>query len=129
MIKKLKLVLATSIALVGAGAGFAAAKNFNHADRAMKQRYDVNNDGVLDDAERAKLKADRHGKRKAGNAARIAKFDTNKDGTLDDNERATMQRERSAARFKQLDSNGDGVLSPEEFAKPNHARGGMHKRR
>lgn len=111
MITKLKLVLATSIALVGAGAGFAAARNFGHGDRdAMKHRFDANEGGVLDDAERTR-------------------FEANKDGTLDDAERATTQRERSAARFKLLDSNGDGMLSADEFAKSNDPRHGMQKRR
>jgi hypothetical protein len=130
MIQKLKLVLATSIALIGAGAGFAIARNVDHDDRggraAMKQKFDTNKDGVLDESERAAMKEAR-AKRRAG---AVAKFDSNQDGKLDDSERGAMHAERSKLRFDKLDTNGDGVLSRDEFSKAKSGgfRHGMHKR-
>ncbi|MEO8706331.1 MAG: hypothetical protein ABI867_40250 [Kofleriaceae bacterium] len=126
MLKKMKLVLAASVLMIGAGAGFAIAKNVDHGDRGhMKEKFDTNKDGKLDDAERAQMKEERAKHR----AATVAKFDSNNDGKLDDTERNAMQAEHAKARFDKLDSNGDGVLSRDEFAKgkPGGFRHGMKR--
>ncbi|MBS1120130.1 MAG: calcium-binding protein [Deltaproteobacteria bacterium] len=131
LIKNLKLLLATSALLVGGTVGFAAARGADHDRQDMKDTFDENKDGKLDDAERAKLKAAAlamHGQRKA---ERLATFDTNKDGKLDDAERAVMRQQRVTERFKKLDANGDGALSLDEFRahQVRDDRGGRGHRR
>jgi hypothetical protein len=112
-------VLVASALLAGA-AGVAGAQGM--AGRgALKQKFDLNKDGVLDQAERAKLKQAKQAVRKAD---AIAKFDANKDGSLDKGEKAVMRDQRASMRFGKLDTNHDGVLSLDEFK----TRGGGHHR-
>jgi Ca2+-binding EF-hand superfamily protein len=132
MFTKLKLILATSVLVIGGAAGFAAAHGGGGAkgDRqGMKEKFDTNKDGKLDDSERAAMKAAMEAKRSQRKAEMLAKFDTNKDGKLDPAERAVMKQETSAAAFKKLDANGDGVLSRAEFAAADGRghHGGMRK--
>ena len=72
MIKGLKFMLAGSIVLIGAGAGFAAARTVTHGNRdAVMQTFDASNerfkqldrnrDGVLSAAEFATLNLHRGG--------------------------------------------------------------------
>lgn len=111
MSKKLKLVFATSLVLVGSLVGIAAAQGDHH-------------DGARGD--RAAMKE----KWKAKKEQMLLKFDFNKNGALDDNEKDAMRAERSAKMFEKLDANGDGVLSKAEFAAGKQARGfGKHHRR
>ena len=110
--KKLKLVFATSLVLVGSVIGIAAAQG--------------DHDGG--DRGRAGMKE----KWKERKEAMLLKFDFNKNGELDDNEKDAMKAERSAKMFEKLDANGDGVLSKAEFAAQKHARGfgrGHHRGR
>ena len=112
MIKKLKLVVATSALLIGGVAGFAGAQGLHRG--AMKQKFDANADGKLDDAERTKLKAAMdvmHAQRKAEMR------------TLDPAERSAMHQAKTAARFKKLDANADGMLSLDEFKAAAGGRG------
>ncbi|MGE0400958.1 MAG: hypothetical protein AB7T06_29885, partial [Kofleriaceae bacterium] len=100
--KKLKLMFATSLVLVGSVVGIAAAQG-DHDDggdrAAMKEKW------------------------KAKKEAMLLKYDFNKNGSLDDNEKQAIHAERSAKRFEKLDANGDGVLSKAEFAAGKQARG------
>ena len=129
MMTKIKLALVTSISLLAGAAGVAAAHG--GADGAgtgnrkaeILAKYDTNGDGKLDDAERAKMKADVQAKRAVRKAERLAKYDTNKDGKLEPAERQAMRAEMSAERFAKLDTNGDGVLSKDEFAAGAAMRG------
>jgi len=105
--KKLKLVFATSLVLVGSAVGIAAAQDHDDGgDRAgMKEQW------------------------KEKKEAMLLKYDFNKNGSLDDNEKEAMRAERSAKMFEKLDANGDGVLSKAEFASGKQARGfGGHHR-
>ena len=128
MFTKFKLILATSVLMIGGAAGFAAAHGGGaKGDRqGMKEKFDTNKDGKLDDSERAAMKAAMEAKRSQRKAEMLAKFDTNKDGKLDPAERAVMKQERSASAFKKLDANGDGVLSPAEFAAAKAGGRGHH---
>ena len=109
--KKLKLVFATSLVLVGSVVGIAAAQGDHDGggDRAgMKEKW------------------------KERKEAMLLKFDFNKNGALDDNEKDAMRAERSAQTFEKLDANGDGMLSKAEFAAGKQARGfgrGHHRGR
>jgi hypothetical protein len=125
MFGRLKLVLAASIVLIGGAAGFALARD-GHRDRgAMKEKFDTNKDGKLDDAEAAKMKEARAERR----AKQVAKFDTNKDGKLDDGERAALRKSRNAEMFERLDKDGDGKLSLEEFSAGGGRGHGRHGKR
>jgi hypothetical protein len=125
---RLALVLAASIVLIGGAAGFALARD-GHGDRgAMKEKLDTNNDGKLDDAERARAKEMKEA-RAARRAKQVAKFDTNNDGKLDDAERAALRKSRNAEMFKRLDKDGDGKLSLEEFSAGGGRGHGRHGKR
>lgn len=99
--KKLKLVFATCLVLVGSVVGIAAAQGNDHdGDRAaMKEKW------------------------KEKKAEMLLSYDFNKNGVLDDNEKEAMFAERSAKLFEKLDTNGDGMLSPAEFSAGKQARG------
>jgi len=128
MLKKWKLVLATSALLVGGAAGFAAAKGHQGGDRkAMKEQFDINKDGTLDDAERAKLKEAFGAMRAQRKAEMLQKHDANRNGVLDPAEKQAMHVARAEARFAKLDVNRDGKVTIDEF-KAARGRGGMKQR-
>lgn len=129
MTKKLKLLLASTALAVGGLSGFAFAKGHMGPRKAMIEKFDVNKDGKLDDAEKAKLRETRQAMFAQKKAEKLAKFDANKNGTLDDAERIAMHDERVAKRFAMLDANGDGAITLDEMkaAKPHGKRGGHHR--
>ena len=98
MLKKYKLALATGLALAVATVGIATAdRGGDRGERKaqMKEKFDTNKDGQLDDAERAQMKA-------AFQARRA---------------------ERMEKKFAELDKNGDGVLSKDEFKELKNREG------
>jgi hypothetical protein len=125
MFTKLKLALATTAVLVGGVAGFAAAEG-RHDRQGMKEKFDTNQDGKIDDAERGPMKDAMKAMHAQKKAEMLAKFDANKDGKLDDTEKDAMKAERAALQFSHLDKDGDGKLSLDEFkaAKHHQGRGG-----
>ena len=125
MLTKLKLALFVSAPLVAGATTYAVAGGHSADHEAMKQKFDQNADGQLDDAERAQMKAAFEARRAERRAAMLAKFDRNHDGTLDDAERAAMRDAKLAERFARLDANGDGKISLDEF-KAGAAKGGFH---
>jgi hypothetical protein len=129
MTKKLKLLIASTALAVGGLSGFAFAKGHMGPRKAMIEKFDINKDGELDDAEKAKLREAKHAMFAQKKAEKLAKFDANKDGTLDGAERTAMHDARVAARFAKLDANGDGAITLDEMkaAKPHGKRGG-HQR-
>lgn len=114
MLTKLKLALALAVPLAAGATTYAVAQGQDHKAQ-MIQKFDANGDGVLDDAERAQMKAAFQEKRAERKAARLAKYDTNKDGKLEDNERIAMRDDLATERFQKLDKNGDGQLSLDEY--------------
>jgi hypothetical protein len=131
---KLKWIVAAAALCVAAAGGLALAKGHGDPARkqAMMQKFDANGDGVLDDAERTKMKEAFATHRAARKAARIARFDADRDGALSPAERAAMKDELAGKRFAKLDKNGDGTLSLDEFkagAGGHHRgdRGGRHR--
>jgi hypothetical protein len=127
MLTKLKLALLISAPLVAGAATYAAAQGGAPSRQTVIQKFDTNGDGVLDDAERANMRAAFAAKRAARRQAMLDKYDTNKDGTLEPAERAAMRNDLLTRQFQKLDSNGDGVISLDEF-KAGAAMGNRHGR-
>jgi hypothetical protein len=128
MLRKWKLLLATSAFVIAGFAGFAVAKGGSgaHGGKAgMLKKFDEDGDGKLSDAEKAKMQTVFAAKRAKRQAEALSKYDSNKDGTLDRTEKKAMRDDRTAERFKKLDKDGDGKLSLDEF----QSGGGMGKHR
>jgi EF hand domain-containing protein len=115
MLTKLKLALLISAPLVAGAATYAAAQGSAPSRQTLIQKFDKNGDGVLDDAERADMKAAFAAKRAAHRQAMLDKYDTNQDGKLEPAERTAMRNDLLTQRFQKLDVNGDGAISLDEF--------------
>ena len=105
----------------------APAEGRGRHHQEMKAAFDKNNDGVLDDAERAAMKAAFEAKRAARMKEALARWDANKDGTLSDAERQKMRHDRLVERFRAMDANGDGQISFSEFETAKAKLGRGHK--
>jgi hypothetical protein len=69
----------------------------------LLKKFDTNQDGILDETEKAAMEAKREELRKGGEARRaemMAKYDTDKDGQLSDAERAVMKADRQRAQIE-----------------------------
>ena len=123
---KLSILLsAATSALLIAGSAQAFEKSTSERADEIMERMDVNQDGVIDQADRD-----------AKQAERFAKIDTDGDGYLTQDELAAARQTRHEARaerrenrrgrmIEKLDQDGDGVLSEEEFnARPDRGEAG-----
>jgi hypothetical protein len=85
-------------------------------ERAL-ERFDADDDGVLDRRERAAARARTRAELRA---AREKRLDTDRDGTVEPSETArlralrTQAEQREQSFMRRFDRNGDGVLSDEE---------------
>ncbi|HEX7842591.1 MAG TPA: EF-hand domain-containing protein [Kofleriaceae bacterium] len=140
MLTKLKLALFIAAPLVAGATTYAFAQSGVDSSGGIKpdviQKFDQNGDGVLDDAERAQMKAAFAARRAEHKKQMLAKFDANHDGVLDDAERAQMKAAFAARRdaklterFQAMDKNGDGQLSLGEFKAGAGAAHHRHGRR
>ena len=98
--KSLTTMFRIALGLLALGLTTTIVKAKDEADkerkpsREMMKKYDANHDGMLDDAEKATMKADADAKAKEMKAANLAKYDVNKDGKLDDAEKAAMKADK-----------------------------------
>ncbi len=66
----------------------------------VKEKYDADKDGKLNDAEKAKLKADAKEKREEVKKEVLEKYDANKNGKLDSDEKEKLHADREAEKAK-----------------------------
>ncbi|HLL21051.1 MAG TPA: hypothetical protein VK427_02920, partial [Kofleriaceae bacterium] len=92
----------------------------------LVEKFDVDKDGKLDDAERTQLRAAKQAMFAQRKAEKLSQFDANKDGKLDGAERQVMHEQRVAARFARIDANKDGAITLEEMKAAGHHRRGFH---
>ncbi|CAM2907200.1 EF-hand domain-containing protein [Rariglobus hedericola] len=65
---------------------------------SVLKKYDANNDGKLDESEKAVMEAAKAKKKAEAEAKRLEKFDTNKDGKLDESEIAAEKKAKKDAK-------------------------------
>lgn len=120
MLNKTKLALVVSALALSAGSlGVAFARDDRGgpppAPKELIRKFDKNNDGKLDDSERAAMHADFKARHQEEHKKVLAQFDKNKDGKLDDAEREAMMDQKVTEHFKQLDTDGNGAVTLAEF--------------
>lgn len=95
----------------------------------LLKKYDTNQDGVLDEKEKAALEADKAKMMEK----RLEKFDANKDGKIDASEeaaekaakekaKAEMKAKNEAKRLEKWDANKDGKIDASEEAAEKAAK-------
>lgn len=85
---------ALTFGLATASAQDAEGKKEKGPSKADLAKYDANKDGQLDEAESAKMKAEKD----AARQARLEKYDKNNDGKINKNEQEAEKADKAAAR-------------------------------
>ena len=114
------LAIAAFGAISTAHAEDAPVSKEKKAPPAVLKKFDANNDGVLDEKEKAAWEADKAQKKAAEQAKRLEKWDANKDGKLDETEIAAEK----AAKKEHADKMKAGKAEKAEKAekKPEAAK-------
>ncbi len=115
------LALGTGALAEDAGAKAGCSKGGRHGGcrGGMWKQFDADGDGMLSDAEKAKLKAAWAVRREARKKEMLAKYDKDGDGELSRDEKAEAWKagsdEMRKKIFGKLDTSGDGKLSADEI--------------
>jgi len=127
MLKKTKLAITVSAFAISASlAGVAFAREGRGrggpgdnggppSPRELERKFDKNNDGKLDDAERAAMHAGLKARHDEHHKKMLAQFDKNRDGKLDDAERTAMMDQKVTEHFQKLDTDGNGAVTLAEL--------------
>jgi EF hand len=127
MLKKTRLAITVSAFAISAGiAGVAVARdgrgrggpgdnNGPPSPRELERKFDKNNDGKLDDTERAAMHAEFKARHDEQHKKVLAQFDKNRDGKLDDSERTAMMDQKVTEHFQKLDTDGNGAITLAEL--------------
>jgi len=91
-----RFVLLAFPLLVSAGFGQDAMEKPKSLPAAIMKKYDVDQDGLLSDSEKAAWKADVQRGRAEAQAKRLEKYDTNRDGKLDKAEKSEASKPGAA---------------------------------
>lgn len=106
--------------------GGKGGKGDGRMRQMLKQRFDANKDGKLDEAERAQAKEQMQKRR----AEFVAKWDKDGDGKLSDQEKEAAKAEHKKNMLEKFDKNGNGVIDEGERPQGKGPRGkGMQHRR
>ncbi|MET0261627.1 MAG: hypothetical protein ABW223_01925 [Rariglobus sp.] len=84
------------LAVLGAVTTLRAEGDEKKVPAAVLKKYDTNNDGVLDEKEKAVAEADKAKKKADTEAKRLEKYDANKDGKIDQKELEAEKADRAA---------------------------------
>ena len=91
-------VLALAFGLATSIAQDSSEKKARGPSKADLKKYDANQDGTLDEAEAAAMKADKDAAKSAKREAELEKYDENKDGKINKNEREKKMADDAAER-------------------------------
>lgn len=94
---KLSALLACfTLAFVVTSNGEETAKEPKAPSKAALKKYDADQDGKLNDEEKARAKAEAKEKREAKKQETLKKYDANANGKLDEEEKGKMKAEHTA---------------------------------
>lgn len=99
-IATLRAALCAVIAVCAVAVSRAEDKPEKKIPAGVLKKYDTNQDGVLDEKEKAAMEADKAKKKAAEEAKRLEKYDVNKDGKLDESELAAEKAAKKEAAEK-----------------------------
>jgi hypothetical protein len=99
----------------GRGRGGPGGPGGPPSPRQLERKFDKNNDGKLDDAERAAMHAEFKARHDEQHKKVLAQFDKNRDGKLDDTERDQMMDAKVTEHFQKLDTDGNGAVTLQEL--------------
>lgn len=99
----------------GRGRGGPGGDGGPPSPREVERKFDKNNDGKLDESERAAMHAEFKARHEEHHKKALAQFDKNRDGKLDESERTAMMEAKVTEHFKKLDADGNGAVTLAEL--------------